>query len=120
MPDALETLRQVNDRLRSALNRLRPEQKPCSAIKPQDFSGILSEVRQATECMRHLPQSSETATEEAAIEREKLEYRINLESLKHFLPGLHVRLLAEKSRLEKERTHLAAAIAWDRARNKTS
>jgi hypothetical protein len=114
-PDALETLRQVNDNLRSALLRLRPERKRCSTITPQDFSDILSQLLRAAECLRHPPTHSEAA---AALERESLEYRTNLERLKHSLPDVQVRLLAEKSRLETAKAHVAAAAAWARSRNK--
>lgn len=114
--DALETLRQVNQNLGSALLRLRPERKHCSTIKPQDFSDILSQLRRAGECLRSLSPYSEATV---ALKKESLEYRCNLEKLKHFLPDLHLRLLAEKSRLETARTQVAAAAAWDRARNKT-
>jgi len=115
-PDALETLRQVNENLRSALLRLRPERKHCSTIKPKDFSDILSQLLRAAECLRRLPPPSEAA---ATLEKESLEYRGNLEKLKHFLPDLQVRLLAEKSRLETARTHVAAAAAWAQASKKT-
>jgi len=115
-PDALETLRQVNDNLRSALIRLRPERRHCSSIRPQDFSNILSQLLRAAECLRGRPQASELAR---ALEEEALKYRSNLEKLKHFLPDLQVRLLAEKSRLESARTHVASAAAWARANKKT-
>jgi hypothetical protein len=115
-PDALETLRQVNDYLRSALIRLRPERKHCSAIKPQDFSDILSQLLRAAECLRRPPAHSEAAS---ALEKESLEYRNNLDKLKHSLPDVHVRLLAEKSRLETARTHVAAAAAWAQSSKKT-
>jgi hypothetical protein len=113
-PDALDTLRQVNDFLRSALLRLRPERKHCSTIKPQDFSDILKELLRASACLRCLPPPSEA---NAAPEKEALAYRGNLEQLKRFLPGLHVRLLAEKSRLETARAHTASASAWARAKH---
>ena len=115
-PDALETLRQVNENLRSALLRLRPERKHCSSIRPQDFSDILSQLLRAADCLRRLPPCSEAA---AALEKESLEYRSNLGKLKHFLPGLQVLLMAEKSRLESARTHVASAAAWARANKKT-
>ena len=115
-PDALETLRQVNDNLRSALLRLRPERKHCSTIKPQDFSDLLSQLLRAAECLRRPPAHSEAAM---TLEKESFEYRGNLEKLKHFLPDLHGRLLAEKSRLETAQTHVAAAAAWARASKKT-
>jgi hypothetical protein len=115
-PDALETLRQVNDNLRSALIRLRPERKLCSSIRPQDFSDLLSQLLRAAECLRRQRTQSEASV---ALEEESLEYRSNLEKLKDFLPDLHGRLLAEKSRLETAQTHVAAVAAWVRASNKT-
>jgi hypothetical protein len=115
MPDALETLRQVNDNLRSALIRLRPEQKDCSTIRPQDFSDILSQLLRAAECLGRRPLDSDAG---AALEKESLEYRGNLEKLKQFLPDLHGRLLAEKARLENAQLHVAAAAAWARASKK--
>jgi hypothetical protein len=115
-PDALETMRQVNENLRSALIRLRPEQKLCSTITPHDFSDILSQLLRAAECLRCAPAHAEAA---AAIEKESLEYRSNLEKLKLFLPELHGRLLSERARLETAQTHVAAAAAWARAGKKT-
>jgi hypothetical protein len=111
-PHTLETLRQVNENLRSALIRLRPEQKDCSAIRPQDFSDILSQLLRAAECLRQLPPASGAG---GTLEKESLEYRSNLEELKHFLPDLHGRLLAERARLENARLHVTVAAAWVRA-----
>jgi len=59
-PNALETLRQVNDNLRAALIRLHPERKLCSSIRPQDFSDLLSNIQQAAECLRRFRAQSET------------------------------------------------------------
>lgn len=116
LSDALETLQQVNEYLRSTLIRLRPQQKHCSTIRPQDFSDILSQLLRAGDCLRSLPAHSEAG---AALEKESLEYRSNLEELKDFLPDLHGRLLAEKSRLESAQIHVASAVAWARASKKT-
>jgi hypothetical protein len=113
-PDTLETLRQVNDDLRSALFRLSPEQKDCSTIRPHDFSDILTQLLRGAECLRRLL----PADAGAALEKESQEYRSNLEQLKHFLPDLHGRLLAEKTRLENAQLHVAAAAAWARASKK--
>ena len=111
-PDALETLRQVNDRLRSALVRLRPEQRDCSTITARDLSDLLGEIVRAAECLRHASCHSEATL---ALEEESLEYRCNLEKLDNFLPDLHARLLAERARLESAQSHVAAAVAWVRA-----
>jgi hypothetical protein len=114
-PEALSTLRQVNDNLRSALLRLRPERKHCSTIRPQDFSGILSHLLQAAESLRRRAEYAEFAAE---FEREADAYRSNLEKLKQFLPDLQLRLLAERTRLEGARAHLASAASWSEARNR--
>jgi hypothetical protein len=115
-PDTLEALRQVNESVRSALIQLRPEQKHCATIRPQDFSDLLSEILRAAELLRHPSAHSGAGP---AFDRELLEYRDNLERLKHFLPELHGHLLAEKSRLETARTHLGSAAAWAGASKET-
>ena len=115
-PDALETLRQVNENLRSAMIRLRPERRHCSSIRPEDFSDLLSQLLRAAECLRRVPAHSETIM---ALKEESLEYRGNLEKLKLFLPDLHGRLLAEKARLQNAQTHLLAASAWAGTSKKT-
>jgi F0F1-type ATP synthase alpha subunit len=122
--DALQTLRQVNDSLRAALARFRPEQTLSSKITAGDLSGVLAELLRAGECLRNLaaqnqPSTSATAEEAAALAEETRAYQANLEKLKRFLPDLHARLLAEKARLETAQTHVAAASAWARASGKT-
>lgn len=121
--DALLTLRQVNDSLRAALARFRPEQTRSSEITAGDLSGVLAELLRAGECLRNLPSHNTpstpaTAQETAALAGETSTYRDNLEKLKRFLPDLHARLLAEKARLETAQTHVAAASAWARASGK--
>lgn len=114
-PDSRETLRDVNRNLRSAMARLRPEQTHCLAIGPQDFSDILRQLLRAAECLRHPPAHPEARV---ALAEEALEYRRNLEALKQFLPDLQGRLLAERARLETERSQVAAATAWAGASRK--
>jgi hypothetical protein len=130
-PDTLEILRRVNGNLRSAIVRLRPERRHCSTLQPKDLSDLIGEVLQATECLRNVHVHSADSTdledelvEKEAIEKEAfanetLEYRRHLEDLKQFLPDLHVRLLAERARLESARAHLSAASAWAGARKET-
>jgi len=110
---AIETLRGVNENLRSALVELLPERRPCSSISPEDFSRILGQLLRAAECRQNQQIHDEDT---AALEQEKQEYQRNLEKLKQFLPSLQVRLLAERSRLEAARTQVAAVTAWTRAR----
>jgi hypothetical protein len=108
MPDdGLATLRAVNKNLKSALVRFRPERQHCSAIKPQELCDLRTAILQAADCVRGIPVQ---ATPE--LKNESLEYRSNLEQLKQLLPDFQVRLLAEKSRLEEAKSHLALAAAW--------
>src|SRR5258706_7087970 len=96
IPDTLQTLRQVNESLRSALHRLRPEHTHCSAIQPQDFACLLSEIVRAAGCL----QSQAIApVADAALQQESLEYRGNLGKLTGCLPEAHRSLLVGKSRL---------------------
>jgi hypothetical protein len=119
-PDSLETLQQVNDYLRSALLRLRPEQKTeqkgSSVMRPQECSNILGQLQRAAESLRRPPAGPAAAR---AFERESLDYLRNLETLKDFLPGVHERLRAEKAHLEAARNHVATAAAWSRASRET-
>lgn len=116
MPTALDTLHQVNDDLRSALTRLRPDRRHCSAIRPEDFSDLLSHLSRAKACLRWQPRQFR---EIAAFDKERNEYRNNVKELKHVLPDVQLRLLAEKSRLETARTHLSAAAEWAQSRRKS-
>lgn len=114
LPEAkfIDILREVNRSLRSALLRLRPERRHCASIKPHDFSNLLSHLLRASECLQQSRASGESS---AAFDEEALDYRRNLEALKRFLPDVQLRLLAEKSRLETARSHVAAAAAWAQA-----
>lgn len=107
-PDAdLATLRAVNKNLKSVLVRFRPEQQHCSAIQAHELSDLRSAILQAADCVRGI--SSRALPE---LKNETLRYRCNLEQLKQLLPDFQVRLLAEKSRLEIAKSHVAAAAAW--------
>jgi hypothetical protein len=122
--DALTILRRANRKLQSALAQFRPGQTRCSAITANDFSSLLSELLLAGECMRTQAEPASfnrgpNPEEAAALAREAHAYRQNLTALKHVLPGLHGRLLAEKSRLQHAQDHIAAATAWARASRKT-
>jgi len=112
LPDSLGTLRNVNKNLRHAMLRLRPERKHICTLHPEDLIGLRNQISQADGCLRWLPGIAE-ATED--VRKELLEYRHNLEKLKHFLPDLHARLLAEQSRLAAARSHAAAAAHWAHA-----
>jgi hypothetical protein len=98
-----------------AVIQFSPECKLSSSLRPEDLSGILADLLRAAECLRNRPADTEL---EAAFEQESFRYRKHLQELKHFLPGIQLRLLAEKVRLENARIHLAAANAWAQVRRK--
>jgi hypothetical protein len=114
--DALGTLREVNKNLHSALVRLRPERTHCSAIHAQDFSELGCEISRAADLIRRVSLSSDLSVE---LKNESLQYRGNLEQLKHLLHDLQGRLLVEKVRLESATNHIAAAAAWAGTNTKT-
>ena len=114
--DCVTSLHEINDRLRRALIRLRPERRRSTSIEPQEFSGILDQLLRAAECLRSAPADASMA---GALAREARDYEANLFALKQFLPALHVQLLAEKSRLETSRSHLTSAAAWAGTAKKT-
>lgn len=108
--DDLATLRALNKNMKSALVRFRPELQHCSAIKPHELSDLRNAILQAADCVRGI---SPQAVPE--LRDESLQFRTNLEHLMRLLPDFEVRLLAEKSRLEVAKSHIAATEAWARA-----
>lgn len=112
----VETLREVNASLQLAMTRLRSENQHCSAITPDDFAGLLSEILRGAECLRFHSSQSEASE---AMREAALAYRTNLEKLRDFLPELQGNLLAEKARLETARAHVQAVGAWARSSTRT-
>jgi len=115
LPGPLATLRQINAELESVLAHLQPQRTRCSALSPQDFSAILAHIQRAAEALQH-PHSDPQAA--AALALEARAFRTRLHQFSKFLPALHVLLVAEKSRLETARAHLATAAVWNRERKK--
>lgn len=112
----LQSLRAVNDNLRAALARLRGEQECSAAPAPTEFADLLREVLRATDCLSSRDWNASAGTE---FEKERSDYRRNIEQLAQVLPSVSGRLLTEKARLEAARAHVAKASAWAQARAKT-
>jgi hypothetical protein len=119
MPSRLLTLRQVNEKLRNALQRFRPELHQCSSILPGELSSVRGELLRVRECHREGNGSSPDPETAAALAREMREYRTNLERLEHILPDVQMRLLAERTRLRNAQVHIDAADAWAGANKET-
>ena len=130
--DTIETLREANGNLHSALFRLRPEQNreqgsgPCQAQGPEraddsslglaEVSLILNQLLRVAECLRREREHSAGSLPPYS---KSPDYLINLKELKDLLPQVHARLIVEKSFLESARIHLASATAWSQASQKT-
>lgn len=110
--EELETLRHVNNHLRSALLSFRRQQQEQADNSSPDLSHLLRQIRRAAEYLRRSRTSSSAAD---PSKKEWLEYRSSLEELKEFLPRIQQRLLAKRSRLQRVRAHLAATSAWAQA-----
>ncbi len=107
--EALPALCQINEILRSELLRLQPERLLTSAIHPDDFSNLRRQVAAAARCLQLLPSLTDAVGE---VESEMLEYKRVLEELYRFLPDIHARLLAERTRLQIALSHKTAAAKW--------
>jgi hypothetical protein len=112
----LEILRTVNFSLRARLSRLPDRHSHATPIAPSEFTDMLADLRQATECLRSLPVSQAPFTKMA---HEICEYRSHLQQLEKILPSVQARLLIEKARLQTARTHVAKAVAWAEGSKKT-
>lgn len=116
MSSPLLTLQQVNEKIRKALQRFRPELQHCAAILPGELSTLRAELLRAR---KSLENAIAEPGNEKALSQEVREYRVNLEKLKHVLPDLQMRLMAERTRLQNAQVHISAAAAWAGASKRT-
>jgi hypothetical protein len=118
MPSLSQNLRQTNHRLRFWLDRFVPKPAaPLPLATPEQMTAILSELLRAAEWLH----TAQTAAREKDpdLDAEIREYRANVVWLHELLPGMHVRLLAERARLEVERSRVRATAEWARASRQT-
>lgn len=115
-PDLLsQDLLETNARLHLRLEGLC--QTPPVPVTPEHIAELLSQLLRVAEWLRHrLPPETEQSRQ---LQLELAAYRGNLERLQTLLPGLHRQLLAERARLEAERTRLRAAVQWAQASRQT-
>ena len=106
-----ENLQGSNSRLSQCLDHLDSEATPVtaqpSAATPRQIGTLLSELMRAGQWLRNLPEQKDPQ-----LEQELKAYRANVERLRDLLPTIHRGLLAEKARLEQERTRVAGAAEW--------
>ncbi len=109
-PTLEQKLHETNDRLRFWLDSLVLDRAEPALTKPEQMSGLLSELLRAGEWLRTgLPQERD-----AELEAEIGEYRRNVECLREYLPFIHRQLLNERARLEGERAKIQSVTEWAR------
>lgn len=116
VPDLAQDLCETNSRLRFWLDSLIRQQdavKPSPAT-PQQMAGLLSELMRAGQRLRALP-----AQKEPELEYELNRYRKNVARLHTLLPSIQSTLLAERARLEQERSRVESAAVWVRGSRQT-
>ena len=117
MPSPLQTLRDTNLRLRLRLARLLPSSGQPAAPSPEEISELLTELLHAGAALRAEP-LRETGTN-SELEREREEYRRQLERLRELLPSIHDQLLAEREQIEQQRARVQSASQWAQASRQT-
>ena len=117
MLSPLQTLREINLRLRLRLARMLPSSGQLPAASPEEISELLTELLHAGASLRAEP-LPETGTD-SELDREREEYRRQLERLRELLPSIHDQLLAERDRLEAQRARVQSAAQWAQASRQT-
>lgn len=111
-----QQLRETNHRMRFWLDSMLA-QGPPSLATPEHMAALLSELLRAGAGLRAEPLPPKGVDPE--LDAELDEYRRHVERLRELLPFLHRQLLAERARLEAQRTRVRSAAEWARASRQT-
>jgi len=117
MPSLLHNLRDTNRRLGPCLDSLVPEPGQAVIATPEHMAALLSELLRAGAALHAQPIPPKGNDPELDVELER--YRRHVERLRDLLPCLHSRLLAERARIEGQRSRVQSAAAWARASRQT-
>jgi hypothetical protein len=111
-----ESLRDTNRRLDSWLESIiaAPDR---ITITPECMGALLSELLRTGSDLRARPIPPKGT--DPAWDEELDAYRQNVERLRGLLPSIHSHLLAERARIEGQRTRIRAAAEWARASRQT-
>ena len=111
------SLRDINRRLSFCLAGMMADSGEPAVATPEQMAALLSELLRAGALLRAEPLPLPGSNPELDIELDQ--YRRNVERLRDLLPSLHGALLAERSRLEAQRSRMQSAAAWARASRQT-
>ncbi len=110
--------RETNRRLSFLLDSmLANEPLPLRLIAPEAMSALLSELLRAGKELRAEALPVEGFDPE--LDEELDEHRRHVERLREVLPSIHRQLLAERARLEAQRSRVRSAVEWARASRQT-
>ncbi len=101
IPPSQDELERVNQQISAEIHRFQDG----SAMVHLDV--LLAQLIAAGECLRTL----DLQNDPDAVSRQD-EFRENLEHLAAVLPSMHDRLLVDRARLERARSHLNGALTW--------
>jgi len=112
-----QDFRETNRRLGNCLdNMLANEEQPVIPT-PEHMAALLSELLHAGARLRAKPLPTRGSDPE--LDGELDQYRRHVERLRELLPSIHRQLLAERARLEVERTRVRSAAQWARSSRQT-
>ncbi|MGC2403864.1 MAG: hypothetical protein WA510_28990 [Acidobacteriaceae bacterium] len=117
MPSLLYDLRDANRRLGPCLENLVPGHGTGAVATPEQMAALLSELLHAGAALRAEPIPAKGNDPELDIELDR--YRRHAERLRDLLPSIHSHLLAERSRIESQRSRVQSVAAWARASRQT-
>jgi hypothetical protein len=110
-------LRETNRRLRVLLDSMIPYKAQPLIATPEQMAALLSELLRAGAGLRAEPLPARGSDPELDVEADQ--YRRHVERLRELLPSIHRQLLAERARLEAQRTRVRSAAQWARASRQT-
>ena len=113
MPSLAGNFSDINRRLNACLGALAPMSGQPAIAKPEHMAALLSELLRAGAALRAQPLPPKGNDSELDAEMET--YRSHVERLRDLLPSIHSQLLAERARLERQRSRVQSAAAWARA-----
>jgi hypothetical protein len=108
----LQRLVALNRKLRGRLERLRGAPDRPAIVAPTEFTDLLRELGDGSDCCRGL---SADVSADAELANEISAWRKNVEELGKLLPWVQGRLLVEKARLQALQAHITAAESWAEA-----
>lgn len=111
-----QELYETNQHMRFWLDSISQQGHPAVAAS-EHMAALLSELSRVGGRLRAEPLPAKGSDPE--LDAELDEYRCHVERLRELLPSIHRQLLAERARLEAQRTRVRSAAEWARASRQT-